>query len=259
MKRRGRRTVKVPVAGPLRIVVCGALGRMGNRIFTLASQDTGFHVVGALEAPGHPRCGDEVLPGLRVTDRLQPLLAQQAHVVIDFTTPPATLNHAGEAAEANTAMVIGTTGFSPAGLAILKRRISAIPVVMASNMSRGINVLFHIAGLVARALSHCDISIHEVHHRQKKDAPSGTALTLQQLISQTLGRSPEAIHVTADRAGDIVGDHTVQFAGAGERVVLLHQAQSRDPFALGALQAARWVVRQPPGLYDMQDVLALRS
>ncbi|MBI3292805.1 MAG: 4-hydroxy-tetrahydrodipicolinate reductase [Elusimicrobia bacterium] len=258
MTRRGRpRAGKLPDLTPLRIVVCGAWGRMGNRILTLASQDSKFQVVGALEAPGHPKCGEEVLPGVRVTDQLKPLLDQHPHVVIDFTTPAATLEHALETVRTKRAMVIGTTGFSQAERSILARRVAPLPVVIASNMSLAVNVLFHMAGMVGRILNRYDIHIHEIHHRQKKDAPSGTALTLQKLVSQASGRQPDEVHVTSDRSGDVVGDHIVQFTGTGERLILTHQAQSRDPFAIGALQAAQWVVRQRPGLYDMRDVLGL--
>jgi 4-hydroxy-tetrahydrodipicolinate reductase len=196
-------------------------------------------------------------------------------VAIDFTLPAPSLAHARRCAAAGIPLVIGTTGHDDAGRAELARLAATIPVVLAPNMSLGVNLLFRLAELAARALgSGYDAEIVEAHHRHKVDAPSGTALglghavargrgtTLEQVAvygrSGSSGPRPEgAIGFAVVRGGDIVGDHRLVFAGPGERVELAHHAEDRSAFARGALVAARWVTGRPPGLYSMQDVLGL--
>jgi len=197
-------------------------------------------------------------------------------VVIDFTNAAASLRHLEVAAAKRIAMVVGSTGFLPEQLKQAREFCSVIPCVLTPNMSMGVNVLFKVTADVARQLGNgFDVEIIEAHHRFKKDAPSGTALKLAQIVAEALERDLDQTGVYARhgligersdaeiglqtlRGGDIVGEHTVLFAGMGERLELTHRAHSRDNFARGALRAAQWVVQQAPGLYDMQNVLGIK-
>jgi 4-hydroxy-tetrahydrodipicolinate reductase len=213
--------------------------------------------------------------GLKVVDSLAEVLLQ-GDVLIEFTHPEPSLGHLRQVATAGKAMVLGTTGFSPAQLAEIQALAARVRLVFAPNMSVGVNLMFKVVADVARVLREgYDVEIVEAHHRLKKDAPSGTALKLAQTIAQALDRDleevgvysrrgiigerpPEEIGIQTLRAGDIVGEHTVLFGGVGERLEIIHRAHSRDNFARGALRAALWVVPQAPGIYDMQDVLGLK-
>ena len=200
-----------------------------------------------------------------------------ADVVIDFTTPAASLAHAKACAARKVALVVGTTGFSAQAKAELAGFAATIPILMAPNMSVGVNVLFRLVAEAARALgSAYEVEIFELHHRNKKDAPSGTALRLAEVAAHALGldpqtaavydrhgdtgeRKPGTIGLQTLRGGDVVGEHTVLFLADGERLELTHRATSRENFARGAVRAARFLVGKPPGLYDMQDVLGFRG
>ncbi len=262
--------------------VSGALGRMGSRIVSLGLQEEGFVLKGALERKGHEHTGKDIGPllGLRETGVIltdEPERAfKNADVIIDFSFPAITLEHLRLAAKLKKAMVIGTTGFSKEELEELRTLATQIPCVMAPNMSVGVNLLLKVLKDIARVLGdEYDIEIIEAHHRLKKDAPSGTAMKMAQIIADTLSRNLDEVAVYARkgiigertkkeigiqtiRAGDIVGEHTVIFGGIGERIEITHKASSRDTFAKGALRAARWIVNKSPGLYDMQDVLGLK-
>lgn len=267
----------------MRVAVAGALGRMGRMIIeaTLASPDA--RLGGALDvaaAPGFGRDAGEFLgrvTGAIVTDRLDEALAQ-AHVLIDFTRADATLRHLDAAQAAGVPMVIGTTGFDEAGRERIAQAARVIPIVAAPNMSVGVNATLELLALAARLLSQgYDIEVIEAHHRHKVDAPSGTALRMGEVIAQALGqrlddvavhgryghtgeRRAGSIGFSVIRGGDIVGDHTVLFAGAGERIEITHRSTSRQGYAAGSLRAARFLVDgRAPGLYDMHDVLGLRS
>jgi 4-hydroxy-tetrahydrodipicolinate reductase len=266
----------------VKVVVAGAGGRMGGRLVALIKESASLQLVGASERKGHPSVGvdaGEVAGcgrlGVAVTDDLtEP--ADRADVLIDFTTPAATLSNLAVMAARRKAMVIGTTGLSAEQLAELRQQAKSIPCVFAPNMSVGVNIILKVIAQVARALGEdYDIEVIEAHHRLKKDAPSGTAFKIAQVLAEATGRDLDAvaaygrkgmigerkkgeIGMQVIRAGDIVGDHTVLFGGMGERIEITHRAQSRDTFARGALRAAQWVVKQPPGLYDMQDVLGLK-
>ncbi|MCX7793240.1 MAG: 4-hydroxy-tetrahydrodipicolinate reductase [Thermodesulfovibrionales bacterium] len=262
--------------------VSGALGRMGSRIITLGIQEEGFVLKGALEKRGHEFIGKDIglLLGLKetgvfLTDEPQNAI-KEAEVLIEFSTPSVTLEHLRLAVELKKAMVIGTTGFSKQELEELRSLAVKIPCVVAPNMSVGVNLLLKVLRDVAVVLGdEYDVEIIEAHHRLKKDAPSGTAMKMAQVIADALGRnieevavyerkgmigerSKKEIGIQTVRAGDIVGEHTVLFGGIGERIEITHRASSRDTFAKGALRAARWLVSKSPGLYDMQDVLGLR-
>lgn len=266
--------------GVLPVAVHGALGRMGTTVTRLVIEAQDLQLTGASEKEGHPDLGCDVgeklglgRRGVKLSSRLKEVIGK-AKVVIDFTSPAATLALARVAAPAGKAMVIGTTGWKEEERKRLIGILSPVPAVLASNMSVGMNLLFRMVGEFARALGPgYDLEIVEAHHRRKKDAPSGTALELARQLAAATGRKlkdvvlygrqgmtgerdPQTICIHAVRGGDTVGDHTVLFCGPGERVELRHRAESRATFAQGSLRAARFAATAKPGLYTMQDVLA---
>ena len=263
------------------VAMLGASGRMGRTIIPLLHEAADLRLSGALAAPGDTAVGQDagVLSGiaaLAVPVSDDPTVALRgAQVAIDFTLPAASIRHASLCASQGCAMVIGTTGHDAAQRGRLEAAGGEIPIVIAPNMSLGVNLLLKLAELAARALDEqYDIEIFEAHHRNKVDAPSGTALglgraaasgrgkTLDDLAEyarhgQTGVRERGRIGFSVVRGGDIVGEHRLIFAGPGEQVELAHTAQDRSGFARGALVAARWVVGRPPGVYSMLDVLGL--
>jgi 4-hydroxy-tetrahydrodipicolinate reductase len=261
----------------IKVIVAGAGGKMGQLIINLALNDKSIELVGALEAKGHPMIDKDIVIDnfkLKVTDDLTGII-NKADVVIDFTNPAATLGHLEIIARAKKRAIIGATGLNDKEVASLRQITKDIACVFSPNMSIGVNLLFKLAEETARVLGNYDVEIVEAHHNLKKDAPSGTAAMIARIIAKTMGRDLEKdgvygrqgiigarkkneIGIHSVRAGDIVGDHTVIFAGTGERLELVHRAHSRETFAQGALTAAKWIIDQPKGLYDMQDVLGLR-
>jgi 4-hydroxy-tetrahydrodipicolinate reductase len=262
------------------VAIMGAAGRMGRTLIEACTKTEGVRLTAAVERPGAAIAGTDAGEmcglgriGVPVHDKLDGL---NFDVLIDFTRPEATLKHLEFCRRERRAIVIGTTGFDDAGKAKIAEAAREIGIVFAPNMSVGVNLCFKLLELAARVLGDStDIEIVEAHHRYKADAPSGTALRMGEVIAHTLGRDlktcavhgrqgitgerpREAIGFSVVRAGDIVGDHTVLFAGGGERVEIRHHAESRMTFATGALRAACWLTGKPAGLYDMQDVLALR-
>jgi 4-hydroxy-tetrahydrodipicolinate reductase len=246
---------------------------MGERVRAAVVESDQTVLCGALEAAGHPEVGAGLGP-VTLCDDPGAALAD-AEVAIDFSIPAASLAAISAAAEAGVAYVCGTTGFAKAERTALETHASKIPVVWAANFSVSVNVLFHLTRRAGELLgSGYDAEIVELHHSAKRDAPSGTALVLAEQIAaarqQALGdhlvleragetgrRPSDAIGVQTLRGGDAAGEHTVLFIGRGERVELIHRAATRDHFAAGALRAAHWVVKQPPGFYGMTDVLGL--
>jgi len=244
---------------PTKIIIIGAKGRMGQTLVASAERHPELQVVGQIDL------GDDLLP-----------LIKEADAVVDFSFHDATAQFAAVCAEHQKALVIGTTGHSDAEKSRISSLKSNIPMVWASNYSTGVNTLFWLARKAAEILGpNFDLEVVEMHHRMKKDAPSGTAATLAEILAavrkQQLSkvirhgrqgivgeRTPAEIGMHSLRGGDVVGDHTVIFAANGERLELTHKASSRETFAQGALRAAQWVVHQKPGLYDMQDVLGLK-
>ena len=214
--------------------------------------------------------------GIPVLDDPRPLFAN-SQVVIDFTLPPATLRHVEIAQAGGVPLVIGTTGLDAAGLSKIQAAATKIPIVMAPNFSLGVNLMFQVAADVAQVLGDAfDIEIIEAHHRHKVDAPSGTALGLGRAIAQAIGRDLDQVAVygrqgetgardsqtigfSTIRGGDIVGEHTALFVGVGERFEITHRVSSRLTFASGAVHAALWLQNQPPGLYDMGDILGFKK
>lgn len=265
----------------LNIAIAGSAGRMGRILLETVVQAPDMRLSAALERPGSPYLGKDAgeligAPcGMNVTDDFTAALAG-SHVLIDFTRPEGTLAHLAVCRAKGVKMVIGTTGFSVEQKAQLKAAAQDIAIVFAPNMSVGVNVTFKLLEMAARVLNEgYDIEILEAHHRHKVDAPSGTALGMGEVIAQALGKNlaelavydrkgttgerlPATIGFTSVRGGDIVGDHTVMFAGTGERIEITHKASSRATFAVGALRAARFLAGKQSGLFDMQDVLELR-
>jgi 4-hydroxy-tetrahydrodipicolinate reductase len=246
------------------LTIAGCCGRMGRSVAMLALRDWDalFALKGALELSGHDALGRDygtvlgltTTLGLPVGDDAQAAISR-GDVCVDFTTPDATITHVQVAQQLRKPMVIGTTGLSEAQLDTLRAASQKIPIMFSPNMSLGVNALFELARLAAERLNTFDIEVVESHHRQKKDAPSGTAKRLAEVLAAARKQPASAVPVHAVRAGDIVGDHTVILAGQSERLELTHRAHSREVFAQGALKAAQFIRGQRPGLYDMSDVL----
>jgi 4-hydroxy-tetrahydrodipicolinate reductase len=267
----------------IKVIVAGAAGRMGRRVTYMVEQHPDLQLVGGFEQDGNPELGKDLGElaginklGVTLSAGLASVIAL-ADVIIDFTFHESTMKFARLAAEHKKAMVIGTTGLSQDNLAELKNLAANFPCVQAPNMAVGVNVLFKIARKMASILGDdYDIEIIEAHHRMKKDAPSGTALKLGEMVAEGVNRdfnkvgvferhgiigerTDQEIGIQTIRAGDIVGEHTVLFAGAGERLEIIHRAHSRDNFAKGAALAAAWVTKQGNGMYSMFDVLDLQD
>ena len=267
---------------PIRVAITGASGRMGGRVARAAHAARSFAIAGAVDRLGSPVLGRDLGEvsgvgtfGITVGDDLSRVL-RKTNVVVDFTVPEASVAHCQAAACAKVPIVIGTTGFQQSQIKTIRALSKKIPVLLSPNMSVAMNVLFRLAHEAARILGEeYDAEIVEMHHRMKLDAPSGTALRIGQEVARGRGedlrkvavlhregvtgeRPRGAIGIQTLRGGDVVGDHTLLFAGTGERLELTHRAGSRDNFALGALRAATWLVKRKPGFYDMADVLGLR-
>ena len=234
----------------IKLGIAGVCGRMGRRIFELASQDRDFELSLALEKKGTPMIGKD-LGKLKISSSPDGLFL--IDVFIDFTVPEAAEINLDYAAKYKKALVLGTTGLSDAQLKKVQDVSAVIPVVFSPNMAIGVNVLFAMLPEIAARLGpDYNIEIVEAHHKAKKDAPSGTAKKFGQILAEA---TKKEIPVHAIRLGDIVGDHTIIFCGNSERIEIKHQAHSRDLFAVGALRAAKWIAGKPAGLYSMQDVL----
>ncbi|MET0062204.1 MAG: 4-hydroxy-tetrahydrodipicolinate reductase [Candidatus Thiodiazotropha endolucinida] len=265
-----------------RIAVVGAAGRMGRSLVTAVSETEGLVLGAATERKGSQLIGQDAgeLAGIgHLNVSLETDLeavVDDFEVLIDFTTPTATMAHLAICREAGKRMVIGTTGLNEAEKQALRDGADGIAIVFAPNMSVGVNLSFKLVEMAARVLGdEADVEIIEAHHRHKVDAPSGTALRLGEVIADTLGRDLSecavygregktgprdgmTIGFETIRAGDVVGEHSVWFAMEGERVEVVHKASSRMNFARGAIRAAGWVVGKEKGLFDMQDVLSLK-
>ena len=264
------------------VAVAGASGRMGRTLIEAILAADDVRLTGAFDIAGSPAIGRDAgeflgrSSGIEVCTSAAQALSQSQYL-IDFTRPEATLQHVALAREHGVKMVIGTTGLSDAGKQAIRRSAEQIAIVFAPNMSVGVNALFKMLEIAAGILSDgYDIEIIEAHHRHKVDAPSGTALQMGEVIARALGgdlerdgvfarhgitgeRKPGSIGFAAIRGGDIVGDHTALFAGAGERIEITHRAGSRATYAQGSLRACRFLAGKASGLFDMQDVLGLRS
>ncbi|CAA0101798.1 4-hydroxy-tetrahydrodipicolinate reductase [BD1-7 clade bacterium] len=266
----------------IRIAVTGASGRMGRTLIEACAHADGVQLTAAIEHPASSMIGADAgelggigKNGIPVVASVEDVI-EQFDVLIDFTAPVATLANAAACSHAGKQIVIGTTGFNDEQKDVLLANQSVMAMCMASNYSVGVNLCFKLLETASRVLGEdSDIEVYEAHHRHKVDAPSGTALSMGQVVADTLGRDlkecavygregqtgareKDTIGFATVRAGDIVGDHTVMFAAEGERVEITHKASSRMSFARGAVRAAAWLNEQKPGLYDMQDVLDLK-
>ena len=264
-----------------RIAIAGSTGRMGRALIEALAQAGDFQFKAALERPDSPFLGKdagELLGspcGVRISADLERSLAD-CDVLVDFTRPEATLKHIEICRSRGIRMVIGTTGFTPEQKKLISAASRDIAMVMAPNMSVGVNLTFRLIELAAKILNEgYDVEIIEAHHRHKVDAPSGTALRMGEVIAQALGRDlaecavygregvtgerkPATIGFATVRGGDIVGDHTALFAGTGERVEITHKASNRMTYAIGSMRAARFLAGRRTGLYDMFDVLGIK-
>jgi 4-hydroxy-tetrahydrodipicolinate reductase len=265
----------------LNIAIAGSSGRMGRALLEAVAQAPDMRLASALERKGSPFVGKDAgelfgAPcGVAIREETALALAG-CHALIDFTRPEATLDHLKVCRELGVNIIIGTTGFSPEQKELITDAGRDIGVVFAPNMSVGVTLSLKLLDMAARVLNEgYDIEIVEAHHRHKVDAPSGTALRMGEVVANALGRNlaecavygregvtgerdPSTIGFATVRGGDIVGDHTVLFAGTGERIEITHKASSRATFALGALRAARFLAHSGKGLFDMQDVLGLK-
>lgn len=264
-----------------RICVAGAAGRMGRTIIEAIQNTDGVSLSAACEHPGNSLIGADAGEVAGVGNLGVPIAASPEtdnfDVLIEFTSPDSTLEHLELLRAAGKRMVIGTTGIDQQGRDIIATTAGDMPVMFAANMSVGVNLTLNLLARAARALGDSvDIEVIEAHHRHKVDAPSGTALAMGEAVASALGRTLEndgvfaregitgarersSIGFSTIRAGDIVGEHTVMFASEGERVEITHKASSRMTFASGAVRAAGWLMNQGNGLYDMQDVLGIKS
>lgn len=267
---------------PIKIVIAGCSGRMGHVLLESVFADGDLVLHGALDRKDNPALGRDAgelqgkISGVKITNSIEDAL-KNADVLIDFTRPEASMQYLGACQKANVSIVIGTTGFSAEQKQEIEKASKNIAIVFAPNMSVGVTLLINLVQSAAKVLSEgYDIEVIEAHHRHKVDAPSGTALRLGEAAANALGRDlaecaiygregvtgerdPGTIGFATVRGGDVVGDHTVLFAGIGERVELTHKASSRATFSLGALRAAKFLADKKTGLYDMQDVLGLRA
>ncbi|NUN50272.1 MAG: 4-hydroxy-tetrahydrodipicolinate reductase [Candidatus Brocadiae bacterium] len=258
--------------------VSGACGRMGERILAILAGEGGARLAAAVEREGHPGLGRDVGEALgrpACGVGLEPRLTKKVDVLIDFSALEATPKRLAECVKLGVPILVCTTGLPAATIAALRAASKKIPVCVASNVSIGANLLFRLAAEAASVLGEgYDVEIVEAHHGMKKDAPSGTALTLAQRVAGALGRDLEAerrdgrrgnvgartsreIGIHAVRGGDIVGEHTIYFAGQGERIEITHRASTRDTFARGAVRAAAWLAGAKPGLYGIEEVLGM--
>jgi 4-hydroxy-tetrahydrodipicolinate reductase len=269
------------MVSPLKVVIAGCSGRMGHALLETVFADADLVLHGALDRADNPNLGRDAgeqfgkLSGVKVTADVEATL-KGADVLVDFTRPEASMQYMDACQKANVSMVIGTTGFSAEQKTVIEAASKNIPIVFAPNMSVGVTLLINLVEQAAKVLKDgYDIEVVEMHHRHKVDAPSGTALRLGEAAAHGIGQDLKdcAIYaregVTGEReagkigfatlrGGDVVGDHTVMFAGIGERVEITHKASSRATFAIGALRAAKFLAQKQSGQFDMQDVLGLR-
>lgn len=265
----------------MKVTVVGAAGRMGGRLIQAVQAAEGLDLAGAVERPGHPQLGTDAgllaavgELGVPITDNLAAAM-EHADILIDFTFPEVTLNNLEVCAKLGKMVVSGSTGFTPEQRVVVEKYAEKIPVVLAPNMSVGVNACFKLLKEAANILGDdFDVELVELHHNKKKDAPSGTAVRMGEVVADALGRdynrvanyhregmcgerTHDEIGMQTVRGGDIVGEHTVYFIGMGERIEISHRAMSRDMFARGAVRACQWLEGKSSGLFDMQDVLGL--
>lgn len=259
----------------IKIIVCGCCGKMGSLILQLALKKSEFDVVSVIEKKGHPDIGKEVFPGIIIKDDLEKV-AEGKEVIIDFTSPVSTIDFLKIAEEKENPVVIGTTGFTKEQIDFIKETSKKIPILISPNMSFGVNYLFEIINFAAKLLKKYEVEIIETHHHNKKDAPSGTAKKISEIICNIYGKNPEKvlkygrkgftgerekdeIGIHSIRIGNVVGEHTVLFGGEGEIIEISHRCFDRSAFAIGALESAKFIYRKKPGLYSIKEVINDRN
>ncbi len=256
----------------IRVAVAGVCGRMGSTIVSLLKTCTDMELVWAFEAKGHPSIGSRISPGVEISDNFHSA-PESVDVLIDFTNPESTMLNVAEAKKKKTGLVIGTTGFSPEQFEIIRSAASHIPLVVSPNMSVGVNIMMELVATAACMLGNdYEVEIIETHHHNKKDAPSGTALKIGEIINRVRNRkerdgfvygrtgkpgprSKDEIGIHAVRISEVVGEHSVLFGGKGEILEITHRCFSRESFASGAIYAARFVCEKESGFYEMKDVV----
>ena len=253
------------------IIICGICGKMGSLILKLASEMGEFVIKGGIERKDHPEIGKEIIPGVIISDNLDSI-SNGKEVIVDFTTPEATVEFVKIAVKKGNKMVIGTTGFSEEQMDFIKESSQKIPILISPNMSYGVNCLFKIVKFAAEILKGYETEIIEIHHHYKKDSPSGTAKKIAEIIcksrnypceevlkygrfGKTEKRRKEEIGMHSVRIGDIVGEHTVLFGGKGEVIEITHRSYNRETFAIGALEAVKFIYKKEKGLYGMEEVI----
>ena len=266
----------------LNVVICGAAGRMGRENIGIFHDDKDVGIVGAIELKQSANIGRDagIVAGidkinLEITSELEEVI-ERSHVVVDFTYPEATMAHLATVKKYCKAIVIGTTGFSENYISLIKDYSKSIPVLLSPNMSQGVNILFHLVKRAAELFGEqYDIEILEMHHNQKKDAPSGTAMQLGKIAAQVRGKNIEdigrferygiigerkkgEIGISSLRLADVIGEHSVIFGGIGERIEITHRSTSRQNYALGALRAAKFIKGKKKGFFSLNDVLGLK-
>lgn len=258
----------------IKIIVCGACGRMGSAIINMAKQDNDFNIIAGTEIDSSSAIGNKNPLIVKSSDLEQ--IVNKGDIIIDFTIAANTMKNVEVAIKKEAKLVIGTTGLTEENKEVLKKAGEKISIVFAPNMSTGINLLLDTVENIAKRIPDYDVEIVEIHHNKKKDSPSGTALRLAEAVAagqnkslkdaaiygrhgtQTLRKKGE-IGIHAVRCGDVCGDHTVYFASEGEVIEIAHKATSRACLVAGALKAAKWLNDKPAGLYDMRDVLNLKK
>lgn len=264
----------------IKIAINGACGRMGSRITALVLEDPGLKLVAALERHGHQSLGKDagLIAGCAETGiRITTTFDAHADVLIDFSSPESAVAIGEICARKNIALVVGTTGLNPQQHEKMQHFARLIPCLVSPNMSVGVNIMFNLVAQVAKMVEkEFDIEIIETHHRFKKDSPSGTALRLAEKVCEATGRKMEKdivygrsgitgerpmnqVGIHAVRCGDVIGDHTVIFGSLGERIEITHRAHTRDTFVRGAIRAAKFTAKKPPGMYSMSDVLQTQA
>ena len=264
----------------INIGIIGAIGKMGQRILNIAKNDPEINIIAAIDAPNNQKIGQNVFTDtnskfseLKYTSKLSEII-NKIDVLIDFSIPTVTINNLETIKSNKKALVIGATGFSEEQITKIKNTAKEIPIILAPNMSVGVNVFFKIIKEAAKYLNDYDIELVELHHNQKQDSPSGTAIKIAEIINESTNRSKEnwkhgreglvgkrtkeEIGIHAVRLGDVVGEHSLYFAGNSERIEITHRAHTRDNFANGAIKAAKWLSKKNNGFYDMLDVLDLK-
>jgi 4-hydroxy-tetrahydrodipicolinate reductase len=233
-----------------KVIIVGACGKMSSAVVSLIDKEKDLKIIGGIEAMGHPLIGQPIGKGF-IQANLNSII-KNTDVVVEFAIPEITLDNVKIAAKVGKPYIVGTTGLKD--LNEIKKSSKKIPILVSANFSLGVNLLYKLTETSVKLLKDFDIEIVEVHHKMKRDAPSGTAKKLVDVVQEARNKRKE-VQVHSIRAGDIVGEHNVMFIGNGERLELIHRATNRNAFASGVIKAIRFIVNQKPGLYDMQDVI----